>query len=70
MANKHNLLLQKSKHKRLILKRKKRRKNSNVKMIKWLEIIMDESLTFKEYWKARILKVRNILGRCKGIGNS
>jgi len=70
MADKHNLPLEKSKHEQLILRKKRRRKNSEVKMVKWLEIIMNESLTFREHWKARIQKVRNMLGKCKGIENS
>jgi len=49
VANKYNLPLEKSKHERLVLRKKRRRKNSEVKMIKWLGIIMDESLIFKEH---------------------
>lgn len=70
VAEKHHLLLEKSKHGGLVLRRKRRKKNKEVKMIKWLGIIMDESLTFKEHWKARIQKARNMLGRCRGIGNT
>jgi len=70
VANKYNLPLEKSKHERLVLRKKRKRKNREVKMIKWVGIIMDESLTFKEHWEARIQKSRNMLRRCKGIDNS
>ena len=69
VTDKHNLPLEKSKHEWLVLRKKRRRKNNEVKMIKWLGIIMDEGLTFREHWRARIQKARSILGRCKGIGN-
>jgi len=31
---------------------------------------MDESLTFKEHWKARIKKARAMLAQFNGLGNS
>jgi len=48
IAAEHNLPLEDSKHERLILKKKRRRKNKDVKWVKWLEIIVDKSLTFKK----------------------
>ena len=39
-------------------------------MVKWLGVILDESLIFQEHWKARIQKARMMLGRCNGIGNT
>jgi len=56
IAAENHLPLEDSKHERLILQKKRRRKNKDVKWVKWLGIIMDESLTFKEHWKARIKK--------------
>ena len=50
--------------------RKKRRKNSEVKWVKWLGIILDEPFSFKEHWKSRIQKARNMIGALNGIGNS
>jgi len=41
-----------------------------MKWVKWLVIIMDESLTFKEHWKARIKKARAMLAQFNGLGNS
>jgi len=55
IAAENHLPLEDSKHERLILKKKRRRKNKDVKWVKWLGIIMDESLTFKE-WAVRSLK--------------
>jgi len=59
-----------SKHEWLILQKKRRRKNKDVKWVKWVGIIMDESLTFKEHWKARIKKGRVMLAQYNGLGNS
>jgi len=53
VAAKHHLSLEKSKYERLVLRQKRRRKYNEVKMVKWLGTIMDESLTFKEHWKVR-----------------
>jgi len=52
----NHLPLEDLKHERLVLQKKRRKKNKDVKWVKWLGIIMDESLTFKEHWKARIKK--------------
>jgi len=52
IAAENHLPLEDSKHERLVLQKKRRRKNKKVKWVKWLGIIMDESLTFKEHWKA------------------
>jgi len=70
IAAENHLPLEDSKHERLILKKKRRRKNKDVKWVKWLGIIMDESLTFKEHWKARIKKARAMLPQFNGLGNS
>ncbi|KAF8431648.1 hypothetical protein BGX38DRAFT_1277154 [Terfezia claveryi] len=55
---------------RIVLREKRRRKNNQVKCVKWLGALMDESLSFREHWRARIKKARNLLGKCNGIGNS
>ena len=47
-----------------------RGKNKDVKWVKWIGIIMDESLTFREYWESRIAKARKMLGQLNGLGNS
>ena len=56
IVTENHLPLEHSKHERLVLQKKRRKKNKDVKWVKWLRIIMDESLTFKEHWKARIKK--------------
>jgi len=69
IAAENHLPLEDSKHERLVLQKKRRRKNKDVKWVKWLGIIMDESLTFKEHWKARIKKARAMLAQFNGLGN-
>lgn len=39
----YNLSLEPSKHEHVVLRRKRRRKNKNVKIIKWMGIIMNET---------------------------
>jgi len=48
IAAENHLALEDLKHKRLVLKKKRRKKNKDVKWVKWLGIIMDKSLTFKD----------------------
>jgi len=69
IAAENHLRLEDSKHEQLVLQKKRRRKNKEVKWVKWLGIIMDESLTFKEHWKARIKKARAMLAQFNGLGN-
>jgi len=57
IAAENHLPLKDWKHERLILQKKRRKKKKDMKWVKWLGIIMDESLTFKEHWKVRIKKV-------------
>jgi len=70
IAAENHLPLEDSKHEKLVLRNKRRKKNKDVKWIKWLGIIMDKSLTFKEHWKARIKKARAMLAQFNGLGNS
>jgi len=66
----NHLPLEDSKHEQLILQKKRRKKNKDVKWVKCPGIIMDECLTFKEHWKARIKKARAMLAQFNGLGNS
>ena len=50
--------------------RKKRRKNGLAEKVKWLGIILDDRLDFKEHWRHRIGKARSLLGALSGVGNS
>ena len=63
-----DLPLEKSKTETLVLKRKRRRRATNY--VRWLGIILDETLTFDIYWKNRIEKARKLLRAFNSIGNS
>ena len=62
VAKENHLPPEESKYEKLILRKKRRHKNKDVKWVKWIGMIMDESLFFKEHWKSRIAKARKILG--------
>jgi len=49
IAVENHFPLEDSKHEWLVLKKKSRKKNKDVKWVKWLGIILDESLTFNEH---------------------
>ena len=50
--------------------RKKRRRNGLVEKVKWLVVILDDRLDFKEHWRHRIGKARSLLWAFGGVGNS
>jgi len=62
VAAENHLPLEDSKHESLVLRSKKRRKGADVKWVKWIGIIMGESLTFDKHWQSRIDKARAMLG--------
>jgi len=70
IAAENYLPLEDSKHERLVLQKKRRRKNKDVKWVKWLRIIIDISLTFRKHWKAQIKKARGMLAQFSGLRNS
>ena len=70
VAKENHLALVESTHETLVLRKKRRQKNKNVKWVKWIGIIMDESFLFKEHWKSRIAKARKMLGQLNALGNS
>ena len=70
VAAENHLPLEDTRHEQLVLRKTKRRKSAEVKWIKWIGIIMDESLTFDKYWQACIDKARAMLGQLNGIGTS
>ena len=41
-----------------------------MKWVKWIGIIINKSLSFKDHWKSRIAKARKMLGHLNGLGNS
>ena len=50
--------------------RKKNRKNGFAEKVKWLGVVLDDRLDFKEHWRHRIGKARSLLGALGGVGNS
>ena len=50
--------------------RKKRRKNGLAERVKWLGVILDDRLDFRENWRHRIGKTRSLLEALGGVGNS
>jgi len=48
----NHLPLEDSKNEQVSKKNKRRKKNQNVKWMKWLGIIMDDSVPFRKHWKA------------------
>ena len=50
--------------------RKKNRKNGIAEKMRWLGVILDDRLDFKEHWRHRIGKARSLLGALGGVGNS
>ena len=62
--------MEESKHETLVVRKNRRQKNKDVKWMKWIEFIMDESHFFKEHWKSRIAKARKMLGQLNGLENS
>ena len=50
--------------------RKKNRKNGIAEKVRWLGVILDDRLDFKEHWRHWIGKARLLLGALGGVGNS
>ena len=50
--------------------RKKRRKNGLTEKVKWLGVILDDRLDFKEHWRHRIGKARSLLVALCSVSNS
>jgi len=57
IAAENRLPLEESKHEQLVLRMKKRRRSADVKWVKWVGVIMDESLTFDKHWQSSIQAV-------------
>ena len=68
VAGKWRLPLEESKTESLILRRK--RKRGGICYVKWLGIILDDTLQFDVHWQARVKKARSLLGAFNSIGNS
>ena len=49
--------------------RKKNKRNGITEKVRWLGVILDDRLDFKEHWRHRIGKARSLLGALGGVGN-
>jgi len=63
IAEENHLPLEDSKHERLVLRTKRRKKSADMQWVKWIGIIMHESLSFDKHWQSRIDKARAMLGQ-------
>ena len=73
VAAEFQLPLAMNKEKSIVLKGgcgRKNRRGGMVKKVKWLGVILDDCLDFKEHWRHRIGKARSLLGALGGVGNS
>ena len=75
VAIKHNLSLQLDKHEEIVFNpggkgSGKRKKRTEIERVKWLGIIIDETLDFDYHCKSRIDKARKLLGALSSIGSS
>lgn len=70
IAEECHLPLEDSKHERLVLREKRRNKRWEVKKVKWVGFVLDESLSFREHWLERLDKAKRLLGNLCGLGNA
>ena len=75
IAKKWNLPLEKEKHEKIVFNPKgvgsgRRKKRSEVEKVKWLGIIVDETLDFDHHWKSRIAKANQLLGSLSSVRSS
>ena len=47
---------------------RKKRRNGLARKVKWLGVILDDRLEYKEQWQPRIGKARSLLGALGGVG--
>ena len=69
VAKEYHMPLEESKHETPVVRKKRRQKYNNMKWVKWIGIIMNESLCFKEHWKSRIDKARMMMVQLQELGN-
>ena len=75
IAKNWNLPLEKEKHEKIVFNSKgvgsgRRKKRSEVEKVKWLGIIVDETLDFDHHWKSRIAKAKQLLRSLSSMGSS
>lgn len=72
VAKKHGLLLAVDKEESMVLRGGEGRKTQRSVMaekVKWLCVILDEHLDFRQYWKYRIVKAQSLLEALGGVSN-
>ena len=75
VAAKWDLQLEKEKHEKIVFNQGgvgsgKKKKRSEVEKVKWLGIIVDDTLDFDHHWKSRLAKARQLLGSLNSMGSS
>ena len=75
VATRWNVPLEKEKHEKIVFNPKgvgsgRRKKRSEVERVKWLGIIVDDTLDFDHHWKSRIDKAKRLLGSLSSMGSS
>ena len=75
VAAKWDLLLEKTKHEEIVFNQGgvgsgKKRKRSEVENIKWLGLIVDDTLDFDHNWKSSLAKARQLPGSLNSMGSS
>ena len=74
VAAEQKLRLAADKEESMVLRRgcekKKNRRHGIAEKVRWLGVIPDDCLDYKEPWRHRIGKARSLLGALCGVGNS
>ena len=75
VAAKWDLPLEKEKHEEIVFNQGgvgcgKRKRRSEVEKVKWLGIIVDDTLDFNHHWKSRLAKARQLLVSLNSMGSS
>lgn len=70
VAGEYSLPLEISKHETIVFLSKRKGKQSEVKWVWWLGIIIDEDLVCDTHWKNRVEKARKMLGALSSVGNT
>ena len=75
VAAKWDLPLEKEKHEEIVFNQGgvgsgKRKRRSEVEKVKWLGIIVDDTLDFDHHWKSRLAKARQLLGSLNSMGST
>ena len=74
VAAKWDLPLEKEMHEEIVFNQsgvgsEKKKRRSEVEKVKWLGIIVDNTLDFDHHWKSRLAKARQLLGSLSSMGS-